>query len=68
MDKGTTRDQERVVSAVRAHFKLADAEEKLLGVFECCKGETPTTRDMFVFSNPRVFPEGRRGVLVLLRL
>ena len=52
MDKGTTRDQERVVSAVRAHFKLADAEEKLLGVFECCKGETPDhSGDMFVFSN-----------------
>ena len=56
MDRGTTRDQERVVAAVRAHFKLANAEEKLLGVFECCKGETPEeSGDMFVFSNHLCF-------------
>ena len=56
MDKGTMRDQERVVTQVRGHFKLRDTEEKLLGVFECCKGETPDdSGDMFVFSNHLCF-------------
>jgi hypothetical protein len=56
VERGTTRDQERVVAAVRAHFKLQDETEKLLGVFECCKGETPDdSGDMFVFSNHLCF-------------
>ena len=56
MDKGSLVDQTRVVRCIRTHFKLTDDTEKLLGVFECCKGETPDdSGDMFVFSNHLCF-------------
>ena len=54
--RGTAKDRAMVTKAVRAHFKLRDAEEKLLGVYECCKGETPdNSGELFVFSNHLCF-------------
>ena len=54
--KGTAKDRAMVTKACRAHFKLQDAEEKLLGVYECCKGETPeNSGELFVFSNHLCF-------------
>ena len=50
--KGTAKDKRLVAEAIRHHFKLRDENERLLGVFECCKGETPDeSGEIFVFSN-----------------